>query len=185
MKTSSGLTGMTMIVTGPSIADQEVFLQHGLTIGRNAANTICIDEPGVERIHFACAAGAKTARCESNVRRTTPGLTLLDGSVAREIQLAGLDAGVPHRGALRSGAPSGQIESESWYQEGAWATRCPKCHNHLSERPKAAYKCPSCGAGLYFFTSTSGFEGFLPQRIGPYAVRAFVAEGGMESSCGL
>ena len=24
MKTSSGLTGMTMIVTGPSIADQEV-----------------------------------------------------------------------------------------------------------------------------------------------------------------
>ena len=103
--------------------------------------------------------GAKTARCESNVRRTTPGShSWMD--LLRDKLNCGLDV------AFRIGSAtircSVRADRERVVVSGnAWATRCPKCHNHLSERPKAAYKCPSCGAGLYFFTSTSGSKGFF------------------------
>src|SRR5688572_23859178 len=31
--------------------ERRFFLQHGLTIGRDPANTVCIDNPGVARLH--------------------------------------------------------------------------------------------------------------------------------------
>ena len=47
----TGLGELTLLVQQPQSPDQEFFVQRGLTIGRSPSNTICVDDPSVERIH--------------------------------------------------------------------------------------------------------------------------------------
>jgi serine/threonine-protein kinase len=55
----------------------------------------------------------------------------------------------------------------------------------LADLSKDAHKCPECKTELFYFREKTGkselpgFEGWLPKHIGPYQVRAFVAQGGM------
>ena len=52
MKSSSpALFNLTLYVKGDNVVAQELFVQHGLSVGRNQSNTICIDEPSIDRIH--------------------------------------------------------------------------------------------------------------------------------------
>ena len=48
---SSSSSGMTLLVELPGVVAQEVFLQHGLTIGRATSNAICINHLEVDHIH--------------------------------------------------------------------------------------------------------------------------------------
>ena len=50
-RSSSSQSDLTLLVQQEGQIDQEVFLQHGLTIGRAASNTVCIEDPEVEHIH--------------------------------------------------------------------------------------------------------------------------------------
>ena len=47
----STLAEWTLLVEPPDRQEQEVFVQHDLTIGRNPSNTIAIDHVDIERIH--------------------------------------------------------------------------------------------------------------------------------------
>ena len=51
MKPTSSQADLTLLVQQEGRIDQEVFLQHGLTIGRAASNTVCIKDSEVEHIH--------------------------------------------------------------------------------------------------------------------------------------
>ena len=51
MKPTSSQADLTLLVQQEGRIDQEVFLQHGLTIGRASSNTVCIEDPEVEHIH--------------------------------------------------------------------------------------------------------------------------------------
>ena len=50
-KPTSSQADLTLLVQQEGRIDQEVFLQHGLTIGRASSNTVCIEDPEVEHIH--------------------------------------------------------------------------------------------------------------------------------------
>ena len=51
MKPTSSQSDLTLLVQQEGRIDQEVFLQHGITIGRAASNTVCIEDSEVEHIH--------------------------------------------------------------------------------------------------------------------------------------
>ena len=173
---------MTLLVQQPGTVDQEVFAQHGLTIGRGQSNAICIDDPGVERLHARIARrddGALAVRCEAGDARliaesgeTVPELVLVPG-VAFRIGPASI------RCRKRESRPTVVVA------ESSWKALCPRCRGHLVDLPSSATRCPSCGLAVCYFRSagTEGgparFAGWLPMTVGPYRIRAFAAEGGM------
>jgi serine/threonine protein kinase len=60
-------------------------------------------------------------------------------------------------------------------------SNCPRCGVGLKNLPTDAdAKCPTCGLDLFFTQSTddtAAFSGWLPRKIGPFDISAFVAEG--------
>jgi serine/threonine protein kinase len=60
---------------------------------------------------------------------------------------------------------------------------CPRCHKGLNDLPtESDAKCPKCGLDLFFAQSTAEnssteFRGWLPRKVGPYDISAFVAQG--------
>ena len=50
-KPASSQADLTLLVQQEGRIDQEVFLQHGITIGRASSNMICIEDSEVEHIH--------------------------------------------------------------------------------------------------------------------------------------
>ena len=87
MSRSSTSRSIILHVKLPDGQEQEVFLQHGLTIGRNESNMICVDHPDVERIHARVLGSgiAGTFRVECEAQRC--GL-LAEGSAEPCVQLA-------------------------------------------------------------------------------------------------
>jgi len=181
---SSTLSDLTLEVRQSGVADQEVFLQHGLSLGRNPSNTLCVNHPDVERIHAQVhrqTDGTMLLECASS----TAQITLPDGKQARELVLK---PGTTFKmGPATIRCLKRQTKPAVVVTDNPWQVRCPRCHEVVAELSHDARKCPSCKTELFYFREKSakdqpedaGFQGWLPRIIGPYHVRAFVAQGGM------
>ncbi len=181
---ASTLSDLTLEVRRAGAADQEVFLQHGLSLGRNASNTLCIDHPDVERIHAQVLRqtdGSMLLECAS----PTTQVVLPDGKKVHELVLK---PGTTFKvGPATVRCLKRTTKPAVFVTDNPWQVRCPRCHEVIADLSHDAHKCPSCKNELFYFrekTSKSendppGFEGWLPKHIGPYQVRAFVAQGGM------
>jgi serine/threonine protein kinase len=181
---SSSLTDLTLEVRQPGAAEQEVFLQHGLSLGRNPSNTLCINHPDVERIHAQVlrqADGSMLLECAS----PTTQIALADGKKVHELLLK---PGTTFKiGPATVRCLKRQTKSAVVVTDNPWQVRCPRCHEVLADLSHDAHKCPGCKTELFYFREKTaknadedaGFQGWLPKFVGPYAVRAFVAQGGM------
>jgi serine/threonine protein kinase len=185
--TSSSSLDRTLIlsVTLPDGSRQEVFLQRGLTIGRTDANTVCIDHPDVERIHARVSSqpdGTMTLECQTD----KSGL-LVDGDSEPKFRLP-LTPGTQFRiGPAQLECTLWQTPTKERWAANPWRVRCPRCHASLAEEPRSAKACPQCSLAIVHFNPSTdseqqdlgSFRGWLPSQVGPYAIRSFVAEGGM------
>lgn len=50
-RVSSTVSEMTLLVEQPGLSSQEVFLQQGISLGRAASNTVCVEDASIEAIH--------------------------------------------------------------------------------------------------------------------------------------
>ncbi len=178
---SSSLTDLTLQVRQPGTAEQEVFLQHGLSLGRNASNSLCIDNPEVERIHAQVlrqADGSMLLECASSTAR----VVMADGTKVSQLPLK---PGTTFKiGPATIRCLKRETKTSVVVTDNPWQVRCPRCHEVLANLSHKASKCPGCKAELFYFkqevpAGSTGFEGWLPRQIGPYSIRAFVAQGGM------
>jgi eukaryotic-like serine/threonine-protein kinase len=181
---SSSLTDLTLEVRQPGAAEQEVFLQHGLSLGRNPSNSLCINHPDVERIHAQVlrqADGSMLLECAS----PTTQISLADGKKVHELLLK---PGTTFKiGPATVRCLKRQTKAAVVVTDNPWQVRCPRCHEVLADLSHDAHKCPACKTELFYFREKTaknaeedaGFQGWLPKFVGPYAVRAFVAQGGM------
>jgi serine/threonine protein kinase len=190
--TTSALSDLTLSVRSEGAPELEVFLQHGLSIGRNPSNTICINEPEVERIHaMVCrqADGTMLMECTEQHLR----LLLADGTQTHSFLLkpgATFKIGkATIRCIKRSTRPTVVVS------DNPWDVRCPRCHETIADLPHDSGHCPKCDLAIQYFQSHAGqapadststafrptgdFQGWLPREVGPYRIRAFVAQGGM------
>jgi serine/threonine protein kinase len=179
---ASALTDLTLAVRMDGVPEQEVFVQHGLSIGRNPSNTICVDEPNVERIH-------------AMVNRQSDGTMLLE-CVGDHLRLSLADDTQLHAIPLKPGATfkigratirglRRQTRPTVLVSDNPWQVRCPRCHETIVQLSHDATQCPDCKLEIQYLQSHAatgpggGFEGWIPRHVGPYAIRAFVAQGGM------
>jgi serine/threonine protein kinase/TPR repeat protein len=166
-----------LCVKGKGVVDQEVFVQHGLSVGRNPSNTVCIDDPAIDRIHSQILRtddGKMILHCLDD----EPSIALPDGTLAASVEL--LPETTFEIGSAVFRCEQCQTRSRIVVSDNPWAVRCPYCHVDLIDQPKDQAKCSGCSADIKYFQSKNhGFEGWLPRRVGPYQVRAFVAQGGM------
>jgi serine/threonine protein kinase/Zn finger protein HypA/HybF involved in hydrogenase expression len=181
---ASTLSDLTLEVRRSGSADQEVFLQHGLSLGRNPSNTLCIDHPDVERIHAQVlrqSDGSMLLECAG----PTTQITLPDGKKVHELTLK---PGTTFKiGPATIRCLKRQTKPSVVVTDNPWQVRCPCCHEVIAELGHDSHKCPSCKAEVFYYSEKKsksdadvpGFEGWLPKHIGPYQVRAFVAQGGM------
>lgn len=188
---SSNLTDLTLSVRIDGHPEQEVFLQHGLSIGRNLSNTICVNQVDVERIHaMVCrqSDGTMLLECTDDHLR----VTLADESKAHSVPLkpgTTFKLGTAVIRCLKRETRPTVVVSDN-----PWEVRCPRCHETIIDLSHDATHCPKCNIELQYFKSHSGeagtggpetfrstseFSGWLPREIGPYRIRAFVAQGGM------
>jgi serine/threonine protein kinase len=181
---ASTLSDLTLEVRRAGAADQEVFLQHGLSLGRNASNTLCINHPDVERIHAQVlrqADGSMLLECAG----ASSQVVLPDGKKVHELVLkpgTTFKIGPATVRCLKRTTKPAVVVTDN-----PWQVRCPYCHEVIADLEHGAHKCPGCKRELFYFkekisksdSDAAGFEGWLPKNIGPYHVRAFVAQGGM------
>ena len=182
-RTSSSVSEMTLLVEQPGLASQEVFLQHGISLGRAASNTVCVDDASVEAIHARVLRrpdGAMLLRCESRDGRVIGA----EGVPVAELALA---PGTQFRlGVATITCRQRQTRTTVIVTDNPWQVRCPRCAESLVDVPKDLKACPHCQLPLVYFaqppvkdSGRPGFAGWLPRKVGPYHVRGFVAEGGM------
>ncbi|MEZ0266639.1 MAG: protein kinase [Phycisphaerae bacterium] len=194
---STALTDLTLAVRIEGLPEQEVFLQHGLSIGRNPSNTISIsDSPEVERIHAMVAKqgdGTMLLECTDAHLR----LTLPDGSQVHSLTLK---PGATFRlGKATIRCLKRETKPTVVVADNPWEVRCPRCFGVIADLPHAEHACPHCTIELQYFVSHHSahgpdtpqssvheetplapeFSGWLPRHVGPYKIRAFVAQGGM------
>jgi len=190
--TTSALSDLTLSVRSEGAPELEVFLQHGLSIGRNPSNTICINEPEVERIHaMVCRQpdGTMVMECTEQHLR----LLLADGTQTHSLDLkpgATFKIGkATIRCIKRSTRPTVVVS------DNPWDVRCPRCHETIADLSHDSGHCPKCNLEIHYFQShadqspadnsstqfrpSGDFQGWLPREVGPYRIRAFVAQGGM------
>jgi serine/threonine-protein kinase len=190
--TTSALSDLTLSVRTEGAPELEVFLQHGLSIGRNPSNTICINEPEVERIHaMVCRQGDGTMLMECTEQHLK--LLLADGSETHSLLLkpgATFKIGKATIRCIKRTTRPTIVVSDN-----PWDVRCPRCHETIADLPHDSGHCPKCNLAIQYFQSHAGqapsdnpstmfrplgdFQGWLPREVGPYRIRAFVAQGGM------
>ena len=184
-ESGSRLSDLIIRVELEGASPQEVFVQHGLTIGRNASNAIAIDDPEVERIH-AHVERVNGELCVVCDQETQGQLLLPDGGRVRSLTLKpGTRFGVGPAQLIcerRAGRPVTVVVGN------AWEATCPRCRSALVDLPTGSdNKCPNCGLEVFYHEQAAaeaggggaGFRGWLPRQVGPYRIRAFVAQGGM------
>jgi serine/threonine-protein kinase len=179
---SSSLADMTLHVRQPDGSDQEVFVQHGLTIGRAESNPVCVPDPGIDPIH------ARILRQNEGgfeVVAETTAATIHDLNAGQETGRLELTAdaqfqiGQAHFTCQQIAGRSSVVVTDN-----PWAVRCPRCHASLAEASTDLTHCPGCELPLQFFASSSNaeggrFRGWIPRKVGPYRIRGFVGQGGM------
>jgi len=179
---TSSLSDLTLSVKTEGGPEQEVFLQHGLSIGRNPSNTICLDAPGVERIHAQVmkqADGTMMLEClDAHME-----LTLANGNKVSSLKLSPGTTFKLGKSTIR--CLKRDTKPTVLVADNPWKIRCPKCHAVIADLPHDGKACPACALELMYFqqhtspAEPDAFEGWLPRKIGPYRIRAFVAQGGM------
>ena len=179
-RSSGGRSQLILAVQLPDQPEQEVFLQHGLTIGRAESNPVCVPEEGVEPIH------ARVLRAEDGRFSVVPEAgtcELYDAAGNPSAQRLELADGVTFSvGAATFTCREIRSRPSFVVTSNPWEVRCPRCHGSLAEAPATTARCPSCELPIkYFAMGGKGpeFRGWLPLRVGPYRIRSFVGQGGM------
>ena len=130
----SGLTEWTLLVQQPGRQQQEYFLQHGLTLGRNPSNTIAIDHPDVERIHARIHRppdGSLVVKTEADHAR----LLLPDGRAVSHVVLApdtSFKIGPAIITCSQRKKPTVVVARHPWQ------VQCPRCQASLAALPKSS-----------------------------------------------
>ena len=174
-RANSQLSDLTLLVERPLALQEEVFLQHGLTLGRAASNAICINHPDVDHIHARVQKqpdGSFALQCEGNATVTSMG-----GAPARLRRVA-LIAGTAFQLGDAIIRCRQQAHASALMRENLWETSCPFCQASLAGQPSDLTVCPECGLAI-FLARAGDFTGWLPRQVGAYAVRRYVARGGM------
>ena len=172
---NSQLSDLTLLVERPLAVQEEVFLQHGLTLGRAASNAICINHPDVDHIHARVQKqpdGSFALQCEGNATVTSVG-----GAPTRLRRVA-LTAGTGFQLGDAIIRCRQQAHASALMRENLWETSCPFCQASLAGQPSDLTVCPECGLTI-FLARAGDFTGWLPRQVGSYAVRRYVARGGM------
>ena len=183
-KSSSRLANLTLRVELEGVSPQEVFLQHGLSIGRNASNAIAIADPQVERIHARVLRQSDGSLCLACDEENNADIALPDGTRTRRLLLhPGVNFFIGPAQLTcdqRAGSAAADVG------DNRWQSSCPRCRSELSTHSTDVdAKCLTCGLEVFYYKQASGetdpnsFRGWLPRKVGPYRVRAFVAQGGM------
>ncbi|MEX2389765.1 MAG: FHA domain-containing serine/threonine-protein kinase [Phycisphaeraceae bacterium] len=182
---SSGLSGLTLHVILADSPEQELFVQHGLTIGRGESNAVCIPDAEVDPIH---ARIRRDAHGGFEIIADTPTAKLKvdseDGDTETD-RLALTDGVQFHIGSATFTCRKLASRPSVVVTANPWEVRCPRCHGSLVEAPGDARRCPDCELPVQYFTAGAkvggqqSFRGWLPRQVGPYKVRAFVGQGGM------
>ena len=178
-KPTSSQSDLTLLVQQEGRIDQEVFLQHGLTIGRAASNTVCIEDPEVEHIHARVlrqADGSFILQAEDHA--TFQAVSSEDGST-QTTDKAALQADlVLQIGKTKITCRKQKTHTSAILAESLWKAACPRCQSVISDQAEAEQTCSSCSLPLFHHESKE-FTGWLPRKVGPYEIRKFVAKGGM------
>ena len=176
MATSSSFSELTLRVEQPGQTEQEVYVQHGLTLGRDSSNAVQIDHPDVERIHVRIQRlgdGEYGLECLGNAVMRTP-----EGKELSRVPLQ--DGLCVMIGPARVTAGQRLSHTVVVVADNPWKVRCPLCHESLVGLSTSLKACPSCQCGImYLASSDKTFEGWLPTRIGPYQIDGFAGAGGM------
>ncbi|SVD91288.1 uncharacterized protein METZ01_LOCUS444142, partial [marine metagenome] len=179
MKTTSSQSDLTLLVQQEGRIDQEVFLQHGLTIGRAASNTVCIEDSEVEHIHARVlrqADGSFILQAEDHA--TFQAVSSEDGST-QTTDKAALQADlVLQIGKTKITCRQQKSHTTTILAESLWEAACPRCQSVISDQAGTEQTCSSCSLPLFHHESKE-FTGWLPRKVGPYEIRKFVAKGGM------
>ena len=178
-KPTSSQPDLTLLVQQEGRIDQEVFLQHGITIGRAASNTVCIEDSEVEHIHARVlrqADGSFILQAED--RATFQAVSSEDGST-QTTDKAALQADlVLQIGKTKITCRKQKSHAGAILAESLWEAACPRCQSVISDQAQAEQTCSSCSLPLFRHESKE-FTGWLPRKVGPYEIRKFVAKGGM------
>lgn len=161
-------------------ATQEVFVHEGLKIGRNPSNAICIEDTSVKHIHaWVCrdAAGNFFIECDEGA------CVQVEGHPLRMVELrTGVVFKIGPATLTCLQSPTRTVPGS----DDVWQHCCPKCREPMPDSGiKDDVRCANCSADLFFYRQVGKeenegrFVGWLPRRIGPYRIRAFVAMGGM------
>ena len=182
---------LVLVVEQPGLPRQEFFVQHGLTIGRNPSNAICIDDAAIERIHALLQRrpdGSLILACQDE------NAAMIDqaGQAVRQLDLHDGIAFTIGPASLRCVAHKSRIVAPA--SQEPWEISCPRCAGDLTDLPPDTPRCPHCDLHIIHVQAgpvtggeqtseggppASGFNGWLPKVVGPYDIRAFVAQGGM------
>jgi hypothetical protein len=124
MATTSKVTSLAPEIGGSALSEQEVFAQHGLSIGRGAASTTCIDGPEVDRIHARILRRSEETmmpECEDDRasilladEKRAPSIALVRGT---EFRVGSAIVHCQKRESRRTALVSGKLA----------AFRCPEC----------------------------------------------------------
>jgi len=192
MTSSSGSTGsgqaeakLTLLVIHADRPAEEIFVQHGLTLGAAASNAIHINGEGIESIH------ARIWRQDEGqfvVRPESADSLVLDFQTSEPSDEIHLKPGCRFRvGSAEFRCKAQPMASTRVISvEDPAQIRCPRCHCSidLADRTNRR-RCRDCRLPIKYLvaiglgTSSTRFEGWLPREAGPYKLRGFVAAGGM------
>jgi hypothetical protein len=154
---SSSSSGMTLLVELPGVVAQEVFLQHGLTIGRATSNAICINHSEVDHIH-------------ARLLKEPDGSFCLRGESGATIEVIEPKAG-------RTGEV--KVEPGLLIRLGDATIRCQETAGAATAEPTSDDYWVEAAGGERFREECDGFSGWLPEKVGPYKITKYVARGGM------
>ena len=176
---------LTLLVIHPDKPAEEVFVQHGLTLGAAASNAIHVNGDGVASIH---ARIWRQADGEFVVRAESDASLLLRDESSDPVGEISLEPGCRFRvGSARFRCRAQPVTGARLVSVGNPSqVRCPHCHCSIdpADRPTRR-RCSDCGQQIQYFVATIGlgnssrFEGWLPRKAGPYRLLGFVAAGGM------
>jgi hypothetical protein len=179
MKPTSSQADLTLLVQQEGQIDQEVFLQHGITIGRAASNMICIEDPEVEHIHARVLRQTDGSFILQAEDRATFQIVPSEDGSTQTTDKAALQADlILQIGKTKITCLKQKTHASAILAESLWEAACPKCQSVISDQSQTEQTCSSCSLPLFHHKSKE-FTGWLPRKVGPYEIRKFVAKGGM------
>ncbi len=174
-KSSSRLSELVLVFSGVGAADGEFYIQANLSIGRNASNTVVLEQDSIERIHTVVRRGGQGGLLLAAVEGAAP--PRVGGVNQPTIALC---SGVEFTlGAATFRVVHAQPAAAATGAQAMVGRVCLQCGRAIDAATGARdYKCSGCGLRHGWCDQPSqGVRAWLPLALGPYRVRRYVARG--------